>query len=196
MIICKKVTSRFLAALNVLLCHCPSAWGGAAVRRFFYGYFFKYSGIKISFGDNIVINGFNRISIGDCCSFMSGSFLYANDGGVLHIGNNCSFNHNVLIGAAFGEILIGNNVLIGPNTVLRAANHIYSDSEQLIRLQGHRSGKIVVCDDAWIASNVVVASGVTIGKGCVVGAGSVVVSDLPAYHMCAGIPARPISKRS
>ena len=32
-------------------------------------------------------------------------------------------NNNVFIGASAGEIQIGNNVLIGPNTVIRSSNH-------------------------------------------------------------------------
>lgn len=126
---------------------------------------------------------------------MSGSYLYANEGGNLSIGSYCSFNHNVLIGAASGEIVIGNDVLIGPNVVLRASDHEFADASVPIRKQGHRRGKIVIGDNVWLAANVIVTSGVTIGSGCVVGAGSVVTSDLPSMTVCVGNPARPIRSR-
>jgi acetyltransferase-like isoleucine patch superfamily enzyme len=45
---------------------------------------------------------------------------------------------------------------------------------------------------AWLATGVMVNPGVTIHEGAVVGAGSVVVSDLPAYTLCVGVPAKPI----
>lgn len=45
---------------------------------------------------------------------------------------------------------------------------------------------------AWLATGVTVNPGVTIHEGAVVGAGSVVSGDLPAYTLCAGVPAKPI----
>jgi putative colanic acid biosynthesis acetyltransferase WcaF len=56
---------------------------------------------------------------------------------------------------------------------------------------------ITLGEDAWIAADVFVAPGVTIPDGVVVGArSSVFKSDLPAWHFCAGTPARPIRPRS
>ena len=45
-----------------------------------------------------------------------------------------------LIDPCDGFISIGNNVIIGPNCVLRAADHIYSDITKAIKFQGHRGG--------------------------------------------------------
>jgi galactoside O-acetyltransferase len=149
----------------------------------------------VSLGDRLVITGFPAISIGEGTSIMSGSYLYAHGNSKLVIGSHCSFNHNVLLGAAGGEINIGNDVLIGPNVVLRAADHEFADVDVPIRCQGHRAGRIVIGDDVWLAANVVVTSGVTIGTGCVVGAGSVVTRDLPPMMVCVGNPARPIRSR-
>lgn len=47
-------------------------------------------------------------------------------------------------------------------------------------------------DNVWIGFDVCVLPGVTIGEGSVVGARSVVTSDVPAYMVVAGNPARPI----
>ena len=126
---------------------------------------------------------------------MSGSYLYAHEGGSLTIGANCSFNHNVMLAASGGEIVIGNDVLIGPNTVLRAADHEFTDPIKPIRLQGHRRGRIEIGDNVWLAANVVVTANVRIGDGVVVGAGSVVTNDLPPMTVCGGVPARAIRSR-
>ena len=45
-------------------------------------------------------------------------------------------------------------------------------------------------DNVWCGANVVVTSGVTIGERCVIGANSVVTTDLPAFSIAAGVPAR------
>jgi virginiamycin A acetyltransferase len=54
---------------------------------------------------------------------------------------------------------------------------------------------IVVENDVWIASNVIVKEGVTIGSGAVVAMESVVTKDVPAYALVGGNPARVIKYR-
>ena len=49
---------------------------------------------------------------------------------------------------------------------------------------------IVIGPGTWLGINVTVLPGVTIGQGCVIGAGSVVTSDVPDFHIAAGVPAR------
>lgn len=186
-----KVTFAF----DYILMKWPAIFLGVFVRRFFYMLKLESCGRKIHFGDNVHISGFSRISIGDKTNFMAGSYLYANDGGKLTIGKRGSFNHNIHFGAAFGEITIGDNVLIGPNVVLRAADHVFEDSATPIKDQGHQGGKISIGSDVWLAANVVVTSGVSIGDGVVVGAGSVVTEDLPEMSVCVGVPAKPIKSR-
>jgi galactoside O-acetyltransferase len=181
--------------VDVLLSWWPTALGGIYVRRLCWRARFGACERGVVFGDHLTIFGFANIRIGRDSSFMSGSYLYAHERGSLKIGNNCSFNHNVLLAASGGEILIGNDVLIGPNTVLRAADHEFADPTIPIRLQGHRCGRIEIGDNVWLASNVVVTAGVRIGSGVVVAAGSVVTKDLPPMSVCAGVPARPIRSR-
>jgi acetyltransferase-like isoleucine patch superfamily enzyme len=61
------------------------------------------------------------------------------------------------------------------------------------RVQVDAPGRaITLHDNVWIGFDVCVLPGVTIGEGSVVGARSVVVSDVPAYTIVAGNPARPI----
>lgn len=169
--------------------------GGNYLRYFFWKRRFAYCGEGVLFGDRLIVTGFPAIRIGEGTSIMSDSYLYAHDSNSLTIGSHCSFNHNVMLGATGGEIVIGNDVLVGPNVVLRAADHVFASTEIPIRSQGHRPGRIVIADDVWLAANVVVTSGVTIGHGCVVGAGSIVTSDLPPMTVCVGNPARPIRSR-
>ena len=68
-----------------------------------------------------------------------------------------------------GEIIIGKNVLIGPNVVLRSNNHKFGIVSKPIKEQGMTSGKIKIDDDVWIGSNVVILPDI-IGKGAIVAA--------------------------
>ena len=55
---------------------------------------------------------------------------------------------------------------------------------------------ITIGERVWVAADVFVAPGVTIPDGVVVGARSSVFGDLPAWHVCAGTPAKPLKTRS
>ena len=46
----------------------------------------------------------------------------------------------------------------------------------------------------WIGAKATILKGVHIGDGAVVAAGSVVTSNIPAYTLCAGVPAKVIKK--
>lgn len=190
-----RLKNILLSVPDVILGFWPTVMGGHTMRFLFWRKRLATCGGEVFFCDQLVITGFSSIRIGAGTSVMSNSYLYAHDGGRLEIGSRCSFNHNVLLGAAGGEIIIGNDVLIGPNVVLRAADHEFSDASVPIRNQGHRRGKIVIGDNVWLAANVVVTSDVTIGSGCVVGAGSIVTHDLPPMSICVGNPARQIRSR-
>jgi galactoside O-acetyltransferase len=155
---------------------------------------FRNCGIRFRAGYQLVVKGGKYIRIGNNFSSMGFDYLYANDGGSLVIGDNCSINTNVQIGAASGKVTLGNNVLIGPNVVIRAADHgIRRDSP--MRLQPHTQGEITIEDDVWIGSNAVITSGVTLAIGTVVAAGAVVTKSTEPYSIVGGVPARKIGER-
>src|SRR5206468_5615407 len=65
------------------------------------------------------------------------------------------------------------------------------------RLAGLPAGEedvrpIIIGDNVWVGSDAIIFPGVTIGEGAVVAAGAVVMSDVPAYTLVAGNPARQI----
>lgn len=61
-------------------------------------------------------------------------------------------------------------------------------------LEGNKA-KTSIGNDVWIGRGVTIKKGVTIGDGAIIGAGSVVVSDIPAYTIVGGVPAKEIRKR-
>lgn len=116
-------------------------------------------------------------------------------------GSNIVFGHDVYVN--FGAVIldcapirIGNNVLIGPNLGLYAANHCLDPEE---RMEGGCYGKpITIEDGVWIGGDVKVLQGVTIGKNSIIGAGSIVNKDIPENVIAAGNPCkviRPLSDK-
>lgn len=115
-------------------------------------------------------------------------------------GNNCYANyHFVCMDCA--EVIIGNNVLFGPNVSLLTPMHPFIKEERAAYL--HENGyftdreyakKIVIGDDCWICGNVTILGGVTIGEGTIIGAGSVVTRDIPSGVLAFGNPCRVIRK--
>jgi acetyltransferase-like isoleucine patch superfamily enzyme len=75
-------------------------------------------------------------------------------------------------------------------------DHIFNNPDKTIFFSGRLpSSTIILEGDNLIGFGTIVIGNVTIGKGCIVGAGSVVTKDLPSYHICAGVPAKPLKKR-
>jgi galactoside O-acetyltransferase len=86
------------------------------------------------------------------------------------------------------EVTIGNGVLAGPHVTIVTTVHPLDPKK---RRTGYRYGfKVVIEDDVWLGSGVIVNPGVTVGRGSVIGAGSVVTADIPPYVIASGNPCR------
>ena len=55
--------------------------------------------------------------------------------------------------------------------------------------------KIIIEDDVWLGSRVIVLPGVTIGKGSIIGAGTVLTKSVPPYSIVAGNPGKIVRNR-
>ncbi len=106
------------------------------------------------------------------------------------IGKGTFVNYNTTVIDAC-PVILGNQVLVGPNTVIssvvgREILGEYATTEYAKPVKiGHR---------VWLAANVTVCAGVTIGDNAVIGAGSVVTRNVPANALCFGNPARQVRK--
>jgi acetyltransferase-like isoleucine patch superfamily enzyme len=107
------------------------------------------------------------------------------------IGNNFYMNAGCHV---LGEIIIGDDVMIGPKTVIWGRDHGIS-RKKLMRCQPHNKRLIRIGNDVWIGANVTILKGVNINKGAIIGAGSVVIKDIPEFAIVVGNPARIIKYR-
>lgn len=111
----------------------------------------------------------------------------------LQLGNNSGLGINCKIQ---GTVTIGDNVMMGPDVLIYTTNHEFKDKDMPMRMQGYQKEKpVIIGNDVWIGSRVIILPGVHIGDGCVIGAGSVVTKNVPAYCVCAGNPAKVVKER-
>lgn len=172
---------------------------GTTLRYSIYKNKFAACGENIHVAIGCTIRGFENIVLGNNVGIGLYSQIYAGlskGDARIAIGNNVSFNSNVMINADInGEIIIEKNVIVGPNVVMRASNHDYQRTDIPIRSQGHVSGIIVVREDVWIGANAVILPDVTIGRGAIIAAGAVVTNDVNDYEIVGGVPAKRIGSR-
>ena len=107
----------------------------------------------------------------------------------LSFGNKVFLNQGVRI-ACTTEVTIGDNVLIGDETVILDSDY------HGVAGTNTKSAPVRIESDVWLGTRVIVLRGVTIGEGSVVGAGSVVTRSLPPRTFAAGVPARVIRNLS
>lgn len=195
-VILRKIIQELLTWVDMILIWMPGILG-VKIRHFFYRIRFKKCGPNINFSQGCRIKGFENISLDRSVYFGPYVQMYAEEcPNGIEIGANTGFNSNVMINADKSHgIKIGDYVLVGPNVIFRAADHVFESRETPIRDQGHEAGRIVVENDVWIAANAIILKDVTIKRGAVIGAGAVVTHDVGEYEIVAGVPARVIGKR-
>lgn len=105
----------------------------------------------------------------------------------IEIGENFYSNYNLII-LDCAKVLIGDNVMIGPNVSIYTAGH---PVHYEIRNQGYEyTVPVSIGNNVWIGGNAVINPGVSIGDNSVIGSGSVVTKDIPGNVIAAGNPCK------
>jgi len=127
-----------------------------------------------SLAPNVSLRNGERIQIGRHCHIGERSYLWAGD--------------------STGRIIIGDFVSFAPEVFVTASDYRFTKGIPF-RQQPKNEKDIIIGNDVWLGTRVVVTAGVTIGDGCIVGAGAVVTKDLPPDSIAVGVPAKVVAKR-
>lgn len=119
----------------------------------------------------------NSLLIGKKFSFRKGLSIRIKGEGRIVIGENVFFNNYASLNA-MKEIRIGSNCIFGENVKIYDHNHKYRDISMLVLKQGYSSHPVIVGDNCWIGSNVVILPGVKIGFNSVIGTGCIIFKDI------------------
>ena len=77
---------------------------------------------------------------------------------------------------------------------MTAAGYRFNDG-QPVTAQAMDEADVIIGNDVWLATRVIVLPGAVIGDGAVIGAGAVVRDEIPAFAIAVGMPARVVGYR-
>ncbi len=112
----------------------------------------------------------------------------------ISLGKNVGIANNVILDCR-GSLKIGDDTIIGFESVILTSTHQHKDKNTPIKNQGMFSKPIVIGRDVWLGARAIVMPGVKIGDGAIIGANSVVTKDVPANAIMGGVPAKLIKYR-
>lgn len=110
------------------------------------------------------------------------------------LGNNVNFNGLTIAGN--GTVQIGDNFHSGEECLFITSIHNYDSGTAIPYDDTTIDSNILIEDNVWLGSRVIVLGKVTIGEGAIIQAGSVVVSSIPKYAIAGGHPAKPFKQRN
>ena len=105
----------------------------------------------------------------------------------LSIGNNVLFGHGVVVIGL--DINIGDEVLLGPNSVISGGNHTFLNNSY--RYGPHVAQPVVLQTGCWIGGNCSITAGSILPERSILGAGSVLTKAFEQVDsLYGGVPAK------
>ena len=119
----------------------------------------------------------SNITIGKKMNFRKNFHINMSNNGKVIIGNNVFFNNGVTLNS-HDSISIGNDCIFGENVKIYDHNHRFSDINQSISKQGFSCKPVIIGNNCWIGSGVIILAGVNIGDHVVISAGCVIKENI------------------
>ena len=113
----------------------------------------------------------------------------------MRIGDETWIGQQAFLHSA-GGLDIGARVGIGPAVRIISSRHREAGRGLAILNSPVELAPVVIEEDSDLGVGAIILPGVRIGRGAQIGAGAVVTTDIPAYAVAAGVPARVIRERT
>ena len=97
-------------------------------------------------------------------------------------------------GPGKGRIVIGEDVLFGPEVMVTASNYRFDDGSPVTQ-QAMDEADVIIGRDVWLGTRAIVLPGAQIGDGAIIGAAAIVRGVIPAGAIAVGAPARVVGQR-
>lgn len=130
---------------------------------------FISNNIKINAHKNSVVN------IENICEGAGKVTINIREGAKLYIGNNVCINSGCLF-TVRKELIIGKDVMFGPNVLIFDHDHDYKSINWKER---YVAKSIFIGENVWIGANSIILKGAEIGNNVVIAAGSIVSGKIP-----------------
>ena len=116
-----------------------------------------------------------KIIIGRGISSNQNVFIRCRENSELCIGENVALGNNLIL-TARKKIVIGNDVMIGPNVLIFDHDHDYKNID---RKNNYKLGEIFIGKNVWIGGGAIILKNTKIGDNAVIAAGAVVNCEVP-----------------
>lgn len=148
-------------------------------------------GEYIYIGDDTAFGNYIYLTAWDSFKTLNGTQHFMPE---IHIGKHCifgDFNHITCI----NKITIGDNLLTGKWVTITDNSHGNTDFQTLKNIPPNfrdltSKGPISIGNNVWIGDKATILPGISIGDGAVIAANAVVTTDVPAYSVVGGNPAK------
>jgi maltose O-acetyltransferase len=122
------------------------------------------------------------------------SRAYFGTGESVSIGDRSQLGKNM---KAESDLKLGDDVVMGPDVVIMSSSHAFDSIDLPVNQQGGRARRpVIIGNDVWIGTRVIILPGIHVGDHAIIGAGSVVTKDVPPLAVVGGNPARIIRFRA
>lgn len=165
-------------------------WGVFSLK---YKLLFKKFGNLSYIGRPIMIEGYNKITIGDKVRIYPGMRAEVIGDGKLIINENTSIGQNFHI-TSEGNLSIGKNTTISGNVFITNIDHNYTKYNTHILKQEHIVKDTQIGENCFIGYGASIQAGTILGNNCVVGTNAVVRGTFPDGSVIVGVPGKIIKQ--
>lgn len=152
----------------------------------------KYALLKLEHGRNFSASGLAimsplteltqekgaKLKIGRTLKMHNGAKLRVRSGGSLEIGDRFGMSNGCVV-TAYDHVVIGDDVMLGPNVLIYDQDHDYSVPGG-VAARKYKTAPVHIGNNVWIGANCIILRGTILGDNCVVGAGALIKGEYPS----------------